>query len=536
MPVARATRPIRPVLLLFALVGGLVAASPRPVVAQTLEQGPSERAVALSVLEASGDFNALYDLIHPDAHAVIPRAAVIGWFQDTFAPRGPGVSTVTDVEFVAWTWPVTGQTYPVSAEVSYEQPFADGPVEAGVVRLVRDETGEWRWFFGRDRAFVEAQIARYAPRQAAVVGAAAGVVAEVRLDVDTFWARAFGGGDVPYAAPGFVGVDGPVATACGTGESLAFYCPLDQTIYYAPAFFADQEQGIGDFAWVVIVAHEWGHHVQTLLGIEPTPGPGFELQADCAAGAYTRDAATRGLLNDGDITEAVTSSASAGDPPWLPRDQLGAHGTNDDRITAFMAGYLGGFLGCEITLLAADTTGAVSTGDPAPVADAGLFRLLPSVDEIPPGVEVTEEIQRSLPEVAANYVDPAETTRRFEAWGWRGNAARRFGPAANVRLAATATSALYVSLHRFGDAASASAALDYSVEDQLRSRAGAREVTVGATGDRARALAADDPDGVEVTVYAQRGDLLVRVTAERPVGDPIADALSVARGIVAAAG
>lgn len=528
-------RPLSLLLPLVLLLGSGPVVPSRSVNAQTLEQQPFERAVELSELEASGDFNALYDLIHPDAHAVVPRAAVIGWFQDEFAPRGPGVSTVTEIRFVEWTWPVTGRTYPRTAEVSYEQPFANGTVEAGVVRLVQDETGDWRWFFGRDRAFVEAQIARYAPRQAAVVGAAAGIVDGVRLDVDTFWARAFGGGDVPYASPGFVGYDGSVATACGTAESVAFYCPLDQTIYYAPAFFADQERRIGNYAWVVVVAHEWGHHVQTLLGIRPTPDPGFELQADCAAGAYARDAATRGLLADGDITEAVRSAAEAGDPVWLPRDQLGAHGINDQRITSFMAGYLGGLLGCEISLLGGAATGPATTGG-APAADGGLGPLLPAVDEVPPGLAVTEEIERTLPEVAANYVDVAETTRLFESWGWRGNAARRFGPASNARLAATATSGLYVSLHRFGDAASASAALDHSVEDQLTTTAGAREVDVGAVGDRDRALAADDPDGVEVTVYAQRGDLLVRVTAERPVGDPIADALAVARGIVAAAG
>src|SRR5688572_19444853 len=128
------------------------------------------------------------------------------------------------------------------------------------------------------------------------------------------------------------------------------YCPLDQTIYYAEAFFQDREAQVGDFAWKVVLAHEWGHHVQTLLGIEPEPGTTFELQADCLAGAYAQDAGTRGWLDPGDITEAVTGSAAAGDPLGLPQDRPGAHGTSDDRITAFMRGYLDGFFGCDVVI------------------------------------------------------------------------------------------------------------------------------------------------------------------------------------------
>ena len=96
------------------------------------------------------------------------------------------------------------------------------------------------------------------------------------------------------------------------------------------------------------MAHEWGHHLQTLLGIAPAPGNTFELQADCLAGAYASDAGQRGLLDPGDITEAVAMAATAGDPLGLPQDTPGAHGINDDRITAFMRGYLGGVDACAL--------------------------------------------------------------------------------------------------------------------------------------------------------------------------------------------
>jgi predicted metalloprotease len=127
---------------------------------------------------------------------------------------------------------------------------------------------------------------------------------------------------------------------------LAFYCPAEEAIYYAPAGLAAHRRRIGDFAPIVVLAHEWGHHLQTLLGITPAPGNTFELHADCLAGAYASDAGQRGLLDPGDITEAVAMSAAAGDPLGLPQDTPGAHGINDDRITAFMRGYLGGIDAC----------------------------------------------------------------------------------------------------------------------------------------------------------------------------------------------
>jgi predicted metalloprotease len=107
-------------------------------------------------------------------------------------------------------------------------------------------------------------------------------------------------------------------------------------------------RGIGDFAPILVLAHEWGHHLQTVLGIAPSPGNTCELQADCLAGAYASDAAQRGLLDPGDITEAVAMSAAAGDPLGLPQDTPGAHGINDDRVTAFMCGYLGGVGACAL--------------------------------------------------------------------------------------------------------------------------------------------------------------------------------------------
>ncbi len=168
-----------PVLVVANTPVGLRAQS------STDEQAAADTAVELSEYEAVGDVNALYDRIHPDVHSVVPRAAVIGWYQNDFLPLGPGVATVTGVRFVEWTWEVTGQTYPYTAEVSFRQPFANGSVADEIVRLVQDATGEWRWFFGRSREFVEEQIARYAPILPPI-GTGASIVDIVTEDLDTF--------------------------------------------------------------------------------------------------------------------------------------------------------------------------------------------------------------------------------------------------------------------------------------------------------------------------------------------------------------
>jgi hypothetical protein len=117
-------------------------------------------AVHLIELEVAGDYTQLYSWMHPDSQAIVPEPAMEGWYREVFAKRPPVWVTVDGVQLVEWAWDVTGKVYPSAAEVSFRQQFADGDETEGVVRLVRD-TGVWRWFFGRDRAFVDEQIARF---------------------------------------------------------------------------------------------------------------------------------------------------------------------------------------------------------------------------------------------------------------------------------------------------------------------------------------------------------------------------------------
>ena len=67
----------------------------------------------------------------PMRRSVVPRSAVVGWYETDFAPQGMGPIEVTGVRFVEWTWPVTGKTYGNTAEVSYRQQRADGVLGRG---------------------------------------------------------------------------------------------------------------------------------------------------------------------------------------------------------------------------------------------------------------------------------------------------------------------------------------------------------------------------------------------------------------------
>jgi hypothetical protein len=118
-------------------------------------------AETMSGLEVTGDFQRLYDAMHPDAQAIIPREAVTGWYENEFLYLGEPAASAIKVRFISWTWGVTGTTYPEAAEVALRQQLADGTVVRDEVRLVKDPFGNWSWFFGRDRMFVQEQIARH---------------------------------------------------------------------------------------------------------------------------------------------------------------------------------------------------------------------------------------------------------------------------------------------------------------------------------------------------------------------------------------
>lgn len=158
---------------------------------------------------------------------------------------------------------------------------------------------------------------------------------------------------------------GSTNTGCGTASSQTgpFYCPADSLVYFDLDFLT-QLQGMfdatGDLAAQYIVAHEYGHHVQNVLGIndqmqqaqQQDPGRAnqysiaLELQADCFAGAWARDAADRGMLEDpSEIEEALNAAAAVGDDRIQQQTQgrvdpeSWTHGSSEQRVSWFRRGF-----------------------------------------------------------------------------------------------------------------------------------------------------------------------------------------------------
>jgi hypothetical protein len=338
--------------------------------------------------------------------------------------------------------------------------------------------------------------------------------AEVLDQLDAFWSSNFAATSATYRSPAVIPLEDVVITGCGPAgpEDFAFYCGNDETIYYSPAGFAEHERRIGDFAPFVVTAHEWGHHVQRLLGVVPEPGNAFELQADCLAGAYASEAGQQGLLDPGDVTEAVQGSAEAGDPLGLPQDAPGAHGINDDRVIAFMRGYLDGVTGCDLP---------VSRIIEDRVLDPPLTALLPTVLELPQGQPFRRESEgvSTFDDMVAGLPDPEQTRELLHEWGWQENVYRIY---ASDNPPPHAVGWVTLGIHRFASVDGAAAALPYFA-DARRNALGYDPVDVGLFADQTEAMAGHAVNGEELIIYARRGNLIFRVDGIAPNGDPTAD-------------
>src|SRR5690606_5004874 len=144
--------------------------------------------------------------------------------------------------------------------------------------------------------------------------------------------------------------------ACGSASSAVgpFYCPLDRKVYIDLSFYDDLRRRFGapgDFAQAYVIAHEVGHHVQNqrgLLGRGEVDSIQVELQADCLAGAWARSADARGLVEVGDVDEALHAAAQIGDDTIQRRTQgrvqpeTWTHGSAAQRSSAFRRGLGGG--------------------------------------------------------------------------------------------------------------------------------------------------------------------------------------------------
>lgn len=186
-------------------------------------------------------------------------------------------------------------------------------------------------------------------------------------DTERVWTSVLAQNGGRYAAPKLVLFRDAVQSACGFAESATgpFYCPGDQKAYVDLAFFDELQRRFGapgDFAQAYVLAHEIGHHVQNLLGVErqvrqlQRQNPSaqnelsvrMELQADCFAGVWAHSTAQRNLLEAGDVEEALQAAAAVGDDhiQKMTRGRVSpesfTHGSSQQRMDWFQRGMRSG--------------------------------------------------------------------------------------------------------------------------------------------------------------------------------------------------
>jgi predicted metalloprotease len=192
-------------------------------------------------------------------------------------------------------------------------------------------------------------------------------VSVVLADTEDIWGQIFQENNLTYENPKLVLFSDAVQTGCGGASSASgpFYCPADRTVYMDLVFFNELKNRFGakggDFAIAYVIAHEVGHHVQTLLGTSGRTqqamqssnsnranqlSVALELQADFYAGVWSHY--NQDQLEEGDIEEALSAANAVGDDTIQEKMQGHAnqetftHGTSAQRMYWFKKGYQSG--------------------------------------------------------------------------------------------------------------------------------------------------------------------------------------------------
>jgi uncharacterized protein len=190
-------------------------------------------------------------------------------------------------------------------------------------------------------------------------------VSQVLADTEDTWTGIFEANGMTYERPKLVLYSGEWSSACGDANSAVgpFYCPNDHKVYLDTDFFREMQQKFsagGDFADAYVIAHEVGHHVQNLIGVLPKFNAAraqmsktqvnamsvrVELQADCFAGIWGKFTQQKGILQSGDLEEALNAAHQIGDDAlqnqaqgYVVPDSF-THGTSEQRMKWFKRGF-----------------------------------------------------------------------------------------------------------------------------------------------------------------------------------------------------
>jgi uncharacterized protein len=241
-------------------------------------------------------------------------------------------------------------------------------------------------YFGQDPAVVLNQIQgggvqeeQVPYEESAAEAQSREFIAQVLADTEATWRQIFASAGQAYEEPKLVLFSGAVQSACGFAQAAVgpFYCPADRKVYIDLSFYDELKTRFGapgDFAQAYVVAHEIGHHVQTLLGIAERNHAArqraseaqanalsvqMELQADCFAGIWAHNAnASRQILESGDVEEGLNAASAIGDDR-LQKQTRGhvspesfTHGSSAQRVQWFKRGLEQGSLqGCDTSRL-----------------------------------------------------------------------------------------------------------------------------------------------------------------------------------------